>query len=314
MALVLTVEAARWRARLEQLVDQLGDRLTPVVKGNGYGFGRAVLTATVAELGLFEVAVGTVDELDLDAAIGQLVLTPTLDPRVETFGATVTLTVGSVAGARAVAGHRGPLAVKLLSSMRRYGAAPEELPGLLDELDRTPACAMLHLPLAGTDDDRLGEIEAWLPHLSAGLPLSVSHLGIDSFLALCSRHPQREIRWRAGTALWHGEREALQLGAEVLDVRPLPSGTPCGYRLTPTPTDGAIVLVAAGTAHGVHPLPDGRSPLHFARTRMALIEPPHMHTSIAFVPDGEPCPAVGEVVDVQRPLTQVRPDRIVWVR
>ena len=39
-----------------------------------------------------------------------------------------------------------------------------------------------------------------------------------------------------------------------------------------------------------------------------------MHTSIALVPEDAACPRVGEVVDVQRPLTQVQPDRIVWLR
>ena len=39
-------------------------------------------------------------------------------------------------------------------------------------------------------------------------------------------------------------------------------------------------MVGAGTAHGVQPLDDGRSPFHFARQRLALLEPPHMHTSM----------------------------------
>jgi hypothetical protein len=71
-----------------------------------------------------------------------------------------------------------------------------------------------------------------------------------------------------------------------------------------------VVVVGAGTAHGVQPLADGRSPFHFARRRLTLLEPPHMHVAMAFVPDGDPCPAIGDEVDVQRPLTQVWPDRV----
>jgi hypothetical protein len=39
-----------------------------------------------------------------------------------------------------------------------------------------------------------------------------------------------------------------------------------------------------------------------------------MHTSMAFVPAGEPVPDVGRVVDVQRPLTMVTADRVAWIR
>ena len=53
-------------------------------------------------------------------------------------------------------------------------------------------------------------------------------------------------------------------------------------------------MIGAGTAHGVHPLDDGRSPFHFARRRLALLEPPHMHTSMVVVPAGEPGPEEGD--------------------
>jgi hypothetical protein len=69
-------------------------------------------------------------------------------------------------------------------------------------------------------------------------------------------------------------------------------------------------MVGAGTAHGVHPLPDGRSPFHFARRRLVLVEPPHMHTSMVWIAADEPVPAVGAEVDVQVPLTHVLPDRV----
>jgi hypothetical protein len=46
---------------------------------------------------------------------------------------------------------------------------------------------------------------------------------------------------------------------------------------------------------------------------MALVEPPYMHSSIAFVAPGAPCPQVADFVDVQRPLTMVHPDITDWV-
>ena len=71
-------------------------------------------------------------------------------------------------------------------------------------------------------------------------------------------------------------------------------------------------MIGAGTAHGIHPLDDGRSPFHFARRRLALLEPPHMHTSMVVVPDDEPAPKPGDIVDVQRPLIATSVDEVRW--
>jgi hypothetical protein len=104
----------------------------------------------------------------------------------------------------------------------------------------------------------------------------------------------------------------LHLGADVLDIRPIRAGSAAGYRARTVAADGRIVVVGAGSAHGVQPLPDGRSPFHFARRRLRLIEPPHMHVSMLLVPAGDPCPAIGELVDVQAPLIQSFPDVVRW--
>ena len=319
MALVLTVDERAWRERVGTVAGRLGDRLVPVVKGNGYGFGRPALAHIADDLGVAEVAVGTVAELLPHLRPVQHVLTPALDAHLDAVPPDAVLTVGSAAQLAAAHDHRGPVALKLRSSMRRYGATPGELPELLDGFalaGRVPHAFVLHLPLAGSDDDRIAEIEQWLPALppSVAAPLSVSHLTVDRFDALCASHPERDWRLRVGTALWHGRKGELHLGADVIEVRPIAAGEPAGYRLTPAPAAGRLVLVGAGSAHGVAPLPDGRSPFHFARNRLALLESPHMHTSMCFVPDGEPCPGVGEVVDVQRPLTQSFADRTLWIR
>ena len=73
--------------------------------------------------------------------------------------------------------------------------------------------------------------------------------------------------------------------------------------------------VGVGTAQGVHPLenPDRRSPFHFARQRLPLLERPHMHTSMVVVPAGTPTPRVGDRVDVQQPLIAVHADELEWL-
>ncbi len=289
------------------------DGLVPVVKGNGYGFGRATLHPLVESLS-DHVCVGTIHELDGVAAhVTPVVLSPTL---VAPSSNAMVLTVGSSEDVARLAGWRGRVLVKLQSSMRRYGATPTELEQVT--IDAVAAGLdivgyALHLPLAGCDTDRLDEIESWLRRLDPQYPLWLSHLQPRAYSALRAGHPDRSFRLRVGTGLWHGDKSFLQLTADVLAVHTIRAGDRAGYRLTTVATDGHLVLVGAGAAHGVAPLHDGSSPFHFARSRLAMLEPPHMHTSMVLVPHDSPCPSVGDRVDVQRPLITTLVDEVEWV-
>ena len=55
----------------------------------------------------------------------------------------------------------------------------------------------------------------------------VSHLSPFRYAALPDSH---RYKLRLGTYLWHGDREALHLEADVLDVRPVRAGSTAGYR------------------------------------------------------------------------------------
>jgi hypothetical protein len=223
------------------------------------------------------------------------------------------LTVADPAHVDALAGWGGQVVVKLASSMRRFGTTPEALVDLLAAAQRAGLHTVgvaLHLPLAGDDDARRAEIEAWLPHIDPSLDVWVSHLAPDTYAGL---PPTHRYKLRLGSYLWHGDRSALRLAADVLQTRPVRAGDTAGYRLTPVPADGTLVVVGAGTAAGVAPLADGASPFHHQRRRLALIEPPHMHASIVFVPAGDPVPGIGEWLDLQRPLTQTAVDELQWV-
>ena len=309
MTLTLHVDAATWRAAAARAVAAHGD-VVAVVKGNGYGFGRGRLATIAGELGLSSLAVGTVHELaDLPpTGAPPLVLTPALSADAP-LGADAVLTIGSAVHAAAAPAGTA-VSVKLASSMRRYGVTPEALPALLRTIDRAGLAVTgfaVHLPLGGD----AAEVDAWLPRLPAGAPLSVSHLDPDALHALRDRHPGRRVPIRLGTALWHGARSTLSLRADVLERRPVGAGDHAGYRLRVVPGPGTVVMIGAGTAHGVRPLADGLSPFHFALRRLCLVEPPHMHTSMAWVPAGDPCPEVGDEVDVQQPLTFVTADRVI---
>jgi alanine racemase len=314
VTLRLTVDSAAWRRHIGDVVAQVGAlaptvTLVPVVKGNGYGFGRGTLATIAADLADV-VAVGTVHELhDLPAGPTPVVLTPTLTPPLPApHRPTPILTVGSPAHIEALTGWGGPVLVKLVSSMQRYG-------GSHDLADDARAAGLevigysVHPPLAGSDDDHLAEVERWLPHLEPDLPIWVSHLTVEAARQLPTNH---RYRLRLGTSLWHGDKTMLGLSADVIDVRRVSRGDRAGYRLTHVDGDGWLVMVGAGTAHGVHPLPDGRSPFHFARRRLPLLEPPHMHTSMVFVADSAMPAAIGDEVDVQRPLTTTWVDTVDW--
>lgn len=319
MTVRLSIDRAAWTSHVQHVAAGYGEGLIAVVKGNGYGFTRPVLHEVAAANGARFVCVGTVHELaDVPAGLTAVVLTPTLRAPPDT---RPVLTVGSVDHVLALEGWAGRVTVKLASSMRRYGAAPAELAGLLTAIEAAGlhvAGFGLHLPLAGDDAARRAEIEQWLPQLPSESPLWVSHLSTGSFHRLVAAHPARQFRIRVGTALWHGtpRGDFLRLTADVVQTQQIRAAEVAGYLHTPAPFDGTLVAIGAGSAHGIAPLGDAdptrRSPFHFQRQRLALLERPHMHTSLAVVPAGHPCPRVGDWVDVQRPLIGTDVDEWLW--
>lgn len=311
MALRLTVQRTAWESHIRSLASGV-DGLVPVVKGNGYGFGRATLHPIAATLSDV-VCVGTIDELDsLAASTTPMVLTPTL---IAPDSTTVVLTIGSLEHVKALIGWQGRVVVKLQSSMQRYGATASEFEQVVADALAAGLEVIgysLHLPLAGSDLDRLAEVESWLERLDSRHPLWLSHLQPESYSTLRNRYPDRRFRLRLGTQLWHGDKSFLHLHADVLAVREVTAGDRAGYHLIEVPFDGHLLMIGAGTAHGIATLADGASPFHFSRTRLALLEPPHMHTSMALAPVGSPCPAIGDEVDVQRPLISTHVDKVDW--
>ena len=305
MTITLTVRTASWRAHVARVANAV-DGLVPVVKGNGYGFGRVALARLAAEF-CDTVAVGTIHELDgLPGDLHAVVLTPTLAAPAST---DPILTIGHPTHLDCLVGWRGRVLVKLESSMHRYGGGTD-----LIEIARDRGLDVIgvsiHLPLVGSSTEHTAEARTLIADVDDALPVWLSHLDPAAYAALPTTHT---YRLRLGTSLWHGDKSTLQLSADVLAVRPVGAGQHAGYRQGPVDTDGHLVMIGAGTANGVTTLADGRSPFHFEQHRLRLHEPPHMHTSMAFVPDGDPVPDVGDRVDVQRPLTMTTVDAIDWI-
>ena len=277
----------------------------PVVKGNGYGFGRHALAKIAAEEST-TICVGTVHELDgIPDSLTPVVLTPTLAGPTP----SAILTVSNEAHITPLVGSSQRGIINLASSMHRYGGPSSLVQHALDSgLD--VAGVAIHLPLIATDDERVAEVTALLDPIATSIPAWLSH--IDPWLI--ARLPDsRTYLLRAGTTLWHGDREALNLSTDVSDLRPIRAGEHAGYRQTDVIEYGHLVMVGAGSAHGVHTLADVRSPFHYNRQRIDMFEPPPMHTTMLFIPQHTDPPAISDTIDLQRPLTQTIIDEVIWV-
>lgn len=314
----LAVHEAKWLAHVQSVASSMPG-LVPVVKGNGYGFRRWNLMPLAGQLS-GEVAVGTVYEVrDVPAGIVPIVLTPTLAVPPQSLPRNTVLTVGSLDHLQALITHgwRGDLMVKLQSSAMRFGVVQADLLPLLEEIRAhhfTIRGYSIHPPIEGDPTNHVRDIERWMRVVPNDAPVYVSHLDPVMYKHLRERHPQRSFRIRVGTALWHGSKSMMQLSADVLDHHPVETGMRAGYRQIAIAGPGEIVLVGCGTAHGVRLLDDGRSPFHYQRQRLNVLEPPHMHTSMILLARGRPIPPVGEWIDVQQPLTRVQVDLLQWVR
>lgn len=316
MTLHLVVQRAAWHDHVARVASRAGD-LLPVVKGNGYGFGRRVLMAHAVRMS-GTVAVGSVFEVgDVPAGTTPLVLAPVGDALPNALPQSTIFTVGSRAHVDQLVRHGAAprVVVKVASTMQRFGVAAADA-GDLATYARSRGCEpvawSIHPTLAGSDDDRAREAISLASHLDPGLPLHLSHV-IDGLAAVRSALPRFSVVARLGTALWLGDKATVQLQCEVLERREYVRDAAIGYRGSTLDGAGHVVVAGAGTSHGVTALPDGRSPFHFERTRLALVEPPHMHVSMLFVPAGQPTPYVGDRIDVQQPMTRVAVDLIDWV-
>jgi alanine racemase len=323
MALRLTVRRDAFLDHLRGVARDV-PHLVPVVKGNGYGLGRQTLVRLVGEIlpAVDTIAVGTIHEAaDVPPRWTVHVMNPVTEADLSALAGipdNAILTVGSHHDIDVLArrGWKGRVVVKLASLMRRFGIDHDGFPALVQDVSRIGGAihsCSIHPPTAGDDAARLTEIRTWLRLIPDCVTLSVSHLAPAALAELRAESTNRTIEVRLGTALWHGTKSHFALQADVVRTEPCRVGEAAGYRASSVPGDGTLVVVAAGSAHGVMPLANGESPFHFGQSRMALIEPPYMHSSIAFVAPDAPCPQVGDFVDVQRPLTMVHPDVTDWV-
>ncbi|MFI9270002.1 alanine racemase [Kitasatospora sp. NPDC052896] len=340
MTLSLYVDTERWRAHQHALLAEFPG-LVPVAKGNGYGLGNRRLATEAGRLGRPILAVGTAAEAAeaLPGYPGELlVLTPyRIGEEGGPLPSRVVRTVASVEALRALPGAR--VVVECMTSMRRHGISRAELPHLAASLDVVSFEGFaLHLPLDRPDDsDPALEVSDWIRAIAAvGLPVRtvfLSHLGSAGIARLAERHPGTEFRSRIGTRLWLGDVGALEARATVLDVTPVARGERYGYRQHRAPSDGHLLVVSGGTAHGVGlespkyvhgVLPRFKgiaraglatlnrvlSPYQWNGRQLWFAEPPHMQVSILFLPGPGKPPAIGDELSVNVRHTTTHFDRV----
>ena len=262
--------------------------LCAVVKANGYGHGAPLAADAVLAGGADAVAVALVDEgIELRGAgvTAPILLLAEIPPATipDALAHSLTLTVGSLAGARAVAaaaarrGGRHRVHVKVDTGMHRMGVAPDGVVEVVDVLLAEPAVDLeglyTHFPVADGegDDDRaftraqLADLEAVRRDLgSRGVAPRVVHAA-NSAGALA--YPESRLSMaRVGLALygylpapWVGAalaptltlRPALELRARVVAVRRVGVGARPSYgrrRAVTRPT--TIATVPFGYADG----------------------------------------------------------------
>jgi len=289
MTFALTVDAKRFRTHLTNIVDQFTDagaQVLPVIKGNGYGFGRVTLADEVTRMNLDQVCVGTIweaSEVLENFSGGVVVLEPinstdalatdqwkTLlvehaDRLIAVISASDTQWVGKI-GVKKVW-------VEALTSMNRFGLAPHQIAQALKGLAAQVSVVgfSLHLPIVqptiskltkfetssiNSNSNKVREIVGWISWLSeitetpnSPVDVSVSHLSATEIAQIKRERPGVNLQIRLGTSLWLGEPKALSVTGTVLAVHEIAATEKAGYQQN---SGGRkVLIVSGGTAHGV---------------------------------------------------------------
>lgn len=244
-----------------------------------------------------------------------------------------------------VARHGARVVLERMTSMKRHGLTARGLRAAAARVREHPdrvhlEGVSLHFPLGA---DNLAELEELMTDVvGAGLASAaggrrptvwVSHLSPGELAAIRERYPEVRFRPRVGTGLWLGDRGALSVTASVLDAHPVERGERYGYRQRPAPRGGTILVVAGGTAHGIGleaPTGEGslrsraatvvrggldavgavRSPYVVAGRQRFFAEPPHMQSSMLYLPPDVEPPAIGSSVGLAVRFTATAFDRV----
>ena len=289
MTFTLTINAQQFRTHLANVLAQNSDAgadVIPVIKGNGYGFGRSLLAGEVTSLGLEQVCVGTIWEAEelLEGFSGTvIVLEPILGAdqfallewkKLLTTHADrlVAVIAGTDIGQLKEFGLK-QVWLEVRTSMNRFGLTVSQIATLTKQFENQISIAgfSLHLPIAqsnlsslvkfetqsvNTDSNKVREVLgliSWLREVaeidSGPLSVMISHLSPSEVAAVRRECPDVQLRIRLGTSLWLGAEKALTVTGTVLAIHHLSSTDKAGYQQNSGGKQ--VAVVSGGTAHGV---------------------------------------------------------------
>ncbi|MCC2594211.1 alanine racemase [Tessaracoccus sp. OS52] len=340
MTLKLRVATEQWRRHQQSLLQEVPG-LVSVAKGNGYGFGLEVCAREAMGLRAGTLAVGTAHEVLPVRLAGWTHDVVVLNP----WRPTESLATSQLDDERVIStvsrvedldfireNHPGARVIlEMDTSMHRHGLPMSDL-GRVDTSGLRFEGWTVHLPAHGSLEEAIALTHAATARQEG--PVWVSHLTVADY-ATFAELARVETRMRVGTRLWLGAPEALTTTATVLDVHPIERGARLGYHQAKAPRDGFIVVASGGTAHGIAlaaPVPqrsvrqrattiaDGLmraagsalSPFTIGGRKRPFAEPPHMHSSMLFVPGARPGVKVGDEVPVTCRMTTTRFDEILF--
>ncbi len=341
MSLTLRIDTPAWREHLASVAASVPG-LVPVAKGNGYGHGLARLAKEALLLDVPVLAVGIQEEVPIVRAAGWdrdvVVLTPwsPLDGDEVLADEKLIVTVSRLGDLRALIAARPDARVilEVLTSMRRHGLDLVDLPRAAELLEGSSLRMQgwtIHLPMVAAhhlDEARTLVTAALAAHEA---PLWLSHLNASDYDAVRGEFGV-DTHLRVGTQLWLGAPTTHHVVARVLDVHPVAAGDHIGYWQHRMPRAGYVVVVSGGTANGIamaaptsgHTLRQraiaaatggmdalglALSPYQIDGHKRFFVEPPHMQSSLVFLP-ADAGVGIGDEIPVEARLTTVTFDRV----
>ena len=340
MSLILHVTAEKWRTHLATVVANSEAQVVPVIKGNGYGFGIKVLAQEAKDLNLPIVAVATVAEAQEIQSVfpGEILL---LSPSAHSESEKVIHTISphsSVFSAK----MQKRFVLELLSPIHRHGFSVSDLGNALDKYSKSGKCEgiAIHLPIdqktSASDwiDKNLRSItERGIATTEFNNSVWVSHISKKYLKKLTKNWPEIIWKIRIGTDLWLGDRGALKVKAQVLDLHAIDKPTAVGYRQYRVGR-GWLVIASGGTSHGIGleiatPKRDflsqlktltksflnlfgwDPSPFSWNGKNLEFAEAPHMHLSLLTL-KGKAAPKISSEIDVEVRFTATKFDQVVF--
>ncbi len=342
MSLSLYINNQSWTNNLTKVLKSYENQIVPVIKGNGYGINKSNLGIKAVELGLKEVAVGTIFEVKelIDKNFEQIIVMDPIkdldkiafDELKKLNNDRIVLTLSDVNDATNL--EKTPVIVEVLTSMKRFGLTANDLKTLSSF---NVLGLSLHLPIENSLAGKLNEVRTWLKIYQDILPnakkvVYLSHLTQNEFIAIRNEFPQFVFKLRLGTKFWLNDLNDFQIKSTVLAVHDV-KDEQIGYRQRKI-NDQYVVVVSGGTSHGVglqaprsntnlksrltailsgflESFDQHLSPFVISGKQRWFAESPHMNVSMLKLPKNIKPPKVGSEIVAHLRMTTTNFDSVI---